>query len=774
MLSNKCGIDFNSGAPVPIAGAMEQLEGLASATGPDGKLLFYTSGSTVWNSRHEVMANGTDLAPFFNEQVGVPTYSCTQGAVIVPMPDSSKYYIFSLTHNSQFAHSKLFYTVIDMKMNNCLGGVDPGRKGILLDENNLSEKMTAVRGNNCNIWVLVHDVVQPVFKSYEITNKGVNAVPVISNSGTILGPSDPGYLKEKYLYGAMKVSPDRTMLALGSFFDNGLVELHRFNATTGKVSDGQLLHDQQKAYSVCFSPDNTKLYTSCFEEPTGEIYQFDLSLPGITAIRNSRIVVTDNIITPGYTLKGDMQIGPDNKIYVGGFPVKNTTNNSLYYLNRPNEAGENCQFTGIPFAWPENGLKKGPEWAYPNDLPVLVGHDTVYSRRLLSINGCSLRNPVLVPLPDGRDILWNGKSLCGPPVITDTGTYVMQYLAPGCIYHIDTFIVPSVPKLTSAAACATPNNFARMQPARGDTRSWQYNWLNAAGLPIRTYTGNNGDEMGGLSSSNYAVRLSNLDGCDTSISFTIVAPPFISFNSNGHDTICLGDSIRFNSLTTTEPINAYYWNFDDNSTSNEKQISHLYKRAGTYQVTHYAKSTEGCASNTLQTEVVVHPLPDVTAGPDLTTVEGRPVRLEGATRTASARILWQPSVYLSDINIVQPLATPPQTQVYHLYISGATGCTASDSVIVNVFPDLRIPNSFSPNGDGVHDLWAIPALAAYPASVIRIFNRWGQPVFESTGYRKPWDGAMKGMPLPMGTYYYVINLQPGVQKPVTGIITLLR
>src|SRR5690606_23847259 len=128
-----------------------------------GNLLFYTDGSSVWNRNHVRMNNAQPLHPLTNG-TGV-TESTYQGTVIIPAISSdSLYYVFSLTQSDFYSNNpsyasyggRLFYSIIDMSLDNGLGDVAPGSKWIAIDFN-LTEKMIAIPGNDCNVWLVVHD-----------------------------------------------------------------------------------------------------------------------------------------------------------------------------------------------------------------------------------------------------------------------------------------------------------------------------------------------------------------------------------------------------------------------------------------------------------------------------------------------------------------------------------------------------------------------------------------------------------------------------------------
>jgi gliding motility-associated-like protein len=86
---------------------------------------------------------------------------------------------------------------------------------------------------------------------------------------------------------------------------------------------------------------------------------------------------------------------------------------------------------------------------------------------------------------------------------------------------------------------------------------------------------------------------------------------------------------------------------------------------------------------------------------------------------------------------------------------------------------LKIPNAFTPNGDFVNDTWRIENLDAYPGATVQIFNRYGQLVYRSVGYAKAWEGTLNGNPLPIGTYYWVIDPKNG-KTPISGSVAIIR
>jgi gliding motility-associated-like protein len=182
--------------------------------------------------------------------------------------------------------------------------------------------------------------------------------------------------------------------------------------------------------------------------------------------------------------------------------------------------------------------------------------------------------------------------------------------------------------------------------------------------------------------------------------------------------------------------------------------------------------TNGCINYKEQT-LEVYPLPTINAGPDLFLLEGGSTTLAATATGTNLTYNWTPAIALNKTNIAQPTANPINDTRYKLTVSSADGCTASDDVMVTILKTPVIPNTFSPNGDRVHDTWVIPYLNTYPGATVDLFNRYGQAIFHSVGYNKPWDGTYKGKQVPVGTYYYVIDPKNG-RKQMAGFIDIIR
>ena len=195
--------------------------------------------------------------------------------------------------------------------------------------------------------------------------------------------------------------------------------------------------------------------------------------------------------------------------------------------------------------------------------------------------------------------------------------------------------------------------------------------------------------------------------------------------------------------------------------------------AGSHVLTYTYTGNNGCVNSVTQT-MEVNPTPIADAGADKVALEGGVVTLTPKIITnIPVTYLWTPPTGLSNPNIAAPAASPPMDIIYTLTVTSDKGCTTSDQVSVKLLLAPVIPNVFTPNKDGINDKFVIQFLESYPGCVVEIYNRYGQIVFRSIGYSKPWEGTFNGKDAPAGTYYYIVDPKNG-RKRMSGFIDLVR
>jgi gliding motility-associated-like protein len=267
------------------------------------------------------------------------------------------------------------------------------------------------------------------------------------------------------------------------------------------------------------------------------------------------------------------------------------------------------------------------------------------------------------------------------------------------------------------------------------------------------------------------------DGCVDSMSrslSTVYPQPKAGFSVSPQDS-CLGGTFVFTDQSNGVAglVTSWHWNFGDGSGAAEQNPSRQYTAARTFNASLYITNEQGCISDTAIKSVVVYPYPIVNAGPDLFVLQGDNTVINASSSGTVLQYHWSPSRYLDNAAILKPASTPANDITYRLTVTGAGGCTGFDEVFIKVLKAPSVPNAFSPNGDGINDVWMIKYLESYPGCTVEVFNRYGQAIFKSNGYTKPWDGRMNGSPLPVGVYYYIINPKNG-RKAYAGNVTILR
>ena len=336
---DNAGITFDpiqsGGTPTPLSGAMESQEGVSSISNQNGKLLFYTNGETVYTSGNTVMVNGTGLSS---------SGTSTQSSIIIPEPDSNKYYIFTTDYNG--SPNGFEYSIVNMDLQGGDGEVET--KNIKLINTSLTEKVTACSHSTEDAyWVITHTSGDTSYYSYKVNSAGLSG-PIITNIGHTHNTAR----------GYMKTSPDCTKL-ISTLYDEDIVDIFDFDASGGTLSNFTSITGKTfdvGPYGLEFSSDSSKFYIS---EGAGEkVYQYNLSYSAGTDILDNEIEMVN---ISGSSL-GALQMGPDEKIYIAD---SGTT--KLHVIHRPNGLGVQCNFQENGFNLSSSTVTgTSSTWGLPN------------------------------------------------------------------------------------------------------------------------------------------------------------------------------------------------------------------------------------------------------------------------------------------------------------------------------------------------------------------------------------------------------------------------
>jgi gliding motility-associated-like protein len=180
-----------------------------------------------------------------------------------------------------------------------------------------------------------------------------------------------------------------------------------------------------------------------------------------------------------------------------------------------------------------------------------------------------------------------------------------------------------------------------------------------------------------------------------------------------------------------------------------------------------------CGVDSTEVFIEVATLPVIDAGEDVAIQSGQQVTL-GATGGVAYE--WFPGINISCTACPDPVVTPDSTSTYFVIGTDANGCTGQDSVTVYVFIDIDLDpvNVITPNGDGINDNFVIHGVELFPNSALYVFNRWGEPVYESLSYQNDWEGTYNGSLLPAGSYLYHLRVSAfGQVEEIKGTITIV-
>ncbi len=267
----------------------------------------------------------------------------------------------------------------------------------------------------------------------------------------------------------------------------------------------------------------------------------------------------------------------------------------------------------------------------------------------------------------------------------------------------------------------------------------------------------------------YYVTVTSAKGCSSKDSTIVSLSTRPSVNAGNDQEICEGTSAQLNG-TGSGIITSYEWS-PPVSISNPNIPDPVVFPTDTTRYTLIVANNQCKVSDSVL--IMVDKKPTADAGPDKVIIKGQSTTLNGIAGGTDVTNIWTPGVNITGITTLSPVVNPTANQMYALNVFSNKGCgTAVDSVLVKVYQQLYIPNAFTPNSDGINDTWFIETLQAYPGAEVKVYNRYGQIVFDNYGKNIWWDGTFKGVQLTSGAYVYIINLKNDLPI-IKGIVYII-
>ncbi len=278
----------------------------------------------------------------------------------------------------------------------------------------------------------------------------------------------------------------------------------------------------------------------------------------------------------------------------------------------------------------------------------------------------------------------------------------------------------------------------------------------------------------------YLVTGSSVYGCKNidSLNVTVIQP--FAMDNKRDDTICIGGSVRL----FASGANSYEWS----PSAGLNNITSSLPTASPRTTTRYrviGSDAYGCFKDTGYTTIKVYPIPQVDAGKDITIKNGAtPITITPKITADVTNTYWLTAPGILYSNAPSVTVQPKNTTEYTVEVRNPGGCKATDKVMVYVLCDganIFIPNTFSPNGSGANDVFYPRGSGIFTIKLLRIFNRWGEVVFEKVNFSPNdptagWDGTVKGKKVNSDVFVYTAEVlcENNTAIILNGNVALLR
>ena len=455
----------------------------------------------------------------------------------------------------------------------------------------------------------------------------------------------------------------------------------------------------------------------------------------------------------------------------------------------------------------------GNSYQWKRDLTDLVSSDSIFVAKITGSYGLTLTNsfgcsvssnvilvlankypivPVILPdanaaevLPDGTVNICTGSNLNLRTANVLGGTYQwfkngLAMFPPGINSSIIVNVAAKYQVLVSANGCTStsaetlvgllplPTGTLVAPPTNSICEGYTVALTASGAVGYQWYFENN-KLMGATQSSYianspglYKVEFLSDKGCKKMstnfVNLVTIKKPTVLFTN---DLYCVNvpSSFTNKSVTSNSGSVGYSWRFQNGMVDTNFNVSHVFPTAGNYRVALRVipKDCPQLSDSSVMVIKVEAPPKGISYFP-INAMTGKPISL--VARAIGDVYQWRPSTGLNSAFIRLPILNPTTEQLYTVSITNRAGCNVLDSQLVRVFDesDIYVAGGFTPNRDGKNDKVYPIAVGVSVFYTFKIFNRWGNLVFESNSLDPDlgWDGTYKGKDQPADTYTWVV------------------
>ena len=368
--------------------------------------------------------------------------------------------------------------------------------------------------------------------------------------------------------------------------------------------------------------------------------------------------------------------------------------------------------------------------------------------------------------------------------VTETGDYyAILFGGYGCFLKTvsQQIIIASIPvpnfTVNEPKQCLFTNQFIFYNNSTNAVGAMNYRWIFGDGIEASTRNTIHTYAKAGVYEVKLIVSSNTICADSFTMKITVYQNPLANFSA---PPICLNLPVQLtnNTADTVGSAISYLWTFANGETSTLKNpTAPIYTSVGKYDISLMVKS-EQCPlpGHTLKLKIIVDEPRKALRYPEEYAVVNLPLELQA--RQFGETVLWKPAIFLNNAASYNPVFKGTLEQVYIIDIQTKTGCVTADTQVVKLVKDIAmyVPSAFTPNADGKNDFLKPIVYGIKKLNFFRIYNRWGQLIYETQTIKQGWDGKFKNLPQQTQTIVWMLEIIAADGKTYTkqGSTILIR